>query len=81
MPFPHNFSHFSGSGDKSYIVFFAEELGKISLKISGGGGGVGAGVNEGHHTTPALTRIGSCMTFRTSLYKLTNRSLRDFPLR
>ena len=38
-------------------------VGKIWLKIS-----------EGHHTTPALTRIGSCMTFRSSLYKLTNRN-------
>ena len=49
----YNFSRFSGPRDRSYIVFFAEELGKISLKLS-----------EGHNTTPALTLIGSCMTFR-----------------
>ena len=39
---------FSGPRDQLYVVFFAEELGKISLKLRGG-----------HHTTPALTLIGS----------------------
>ena len=37
-------------------------------------------ISEGHHTTPALTSIESCMSVRASFYKLTNRSLRDFPL-
>ena len=44
----YSFSRFLGPRDQLYIVFFAEELGKISLKLS-----------EGHHTTPALTLIGS----------------------
>ena len=44
----NSFSRFSGPRDQLHIVFFAEELGKISLKLS-----------EGHHTTPALTLIGS----------------------
>ena len=64
----YNLFHFSGPGEKSDVLFFTEELGKIS---------------DRHHTTPALIGgIGSCMmTFTASLYKLTNRSSRDFPLR
>ena len=38
-------------------------------------------ISDGHHKTPALSRIGSGMTFVASLYKLTNRSLKDFLLR
>ena len=41
----------------------------------------GQKISDGHHKTPALSRIGSGMTFRASLYKLTNRSLKDFLLR